>query len=260
MLEDDFCDVLRKALAGRGMTPDSLAAAAGIEIDRIQRLMRGDVDPEAAAAAGSALGLDPDACRKHPSYQPPDAEVAGITRLELPFAGGSVNVWCIACDDGFVVFDAGFDVDECHAALHQVRPDPPQHVFVTHGHRDHTGALADWSRLGAVIHGPAGIAASVMQPGDARTCGSLVITACDLSGHASPALGYLVSGLDVPVLVTGDAMFAGSIGRCATPAAYRHALERLRAVLAPLPGETVLLPGHGPPTTLEAERRANPFL
>ena len=137
MLEDDFRDVLRKALVGRGMTPDSLAAAAGIKVGRIERLMRGDVDPGAAAAAGTALGLNPDACRKHSSYQPPEVSVAGVTRIELPFAGGSVNVWCIACDDVFVVFDAGFDADPCHEALHQVRPDPPQHVFVTHGHRDH---------------------------------------------------------------------------------------------------------------------------
>jgi glyoxylase-like metal-dependent hydrolase (beta-lactamase superfamily II) len=62
------------------------------------------------------------------------------------------------------------------------------------------------------------------------------------------------------VLVTGDALFAGSIGGCATPAIYQHALRQLREILAPLPDPTVLLPGHGPATTLGEERSANPFL
>ena len=69
-----------------------------------------------------------------------------------------------------------------------------------------------------------------------------------------------MEGLERPVLVTGDALFAGSIGGCGTPAIYQHALRRLRDLLEPLPDETVLLPGHGPATTLCEERTANPFL
>ncbi len=75
-----------------------------------------------------------------------------------------------------------------------------------------------------------------------------------------PALGYHVDGFPIPVLVTGDALFAGSIGGCPTPARYQLALSRLREVLAPLPDETLLLPGHGLATTLGEERVANPFL
>jgi glyoxylase-like metal-dependent hydrolase (beta-lactamase superfamily II) len=99
-----------------------------------------------------------------------------------------------------------------------------------------------------------------MKPGDSVCCGPLVVRACDLSGHAVPALGYHIEGLSMPVLVTGDALFAGSIGGCATPAIYQQALCNLRAVLAPLPDATILLPGHGPATTLGEERGGNPFL
>jgi glyoxylase-like metal-dependent hydrolase (beta-lactamase superfamily II) len=49
------------------------------------------------------------------------------------------------------------------------------------------------------------------------------------------------------------------MGGCTDPARYQHALERLRSVLAALPGETVLLPGHGPATTLAEERLRTPF-
>ena len=75
-----------------------------------------------------------------------------------------------------------------------------------------------------------------------------------------PSLGYHVEGLGAPVLLTGDALFAGSMGGCNTPELYQHALRRLHAVLDPLPDNTILLPGHGPATTLGEERAGNPFL
>ncbi|MCX6867772.1 MAG: hypothetical protein NTV46_16450, partial [Verrucomicrobia bacterium] len=122
------------------------------------------------------------------------------------------------------------------------------------------GALAHFLKGGLPVHA-AGISGTLpMNPGDTICCGALTIRACDLSGHAVPALGFHVDGLAQPVLVTGDALFAGSMGGCGSPAIYQHALGRLREVLGPLTDSTVLLPGHGPATTLGEERAANPFL
>jgi glyoxylase-like metal-dependent hydrolase (beta-lactamase superfamily II) len=136
----------------------------------------------------------------------------------------------------------------------------PDRAFITHGHRDHTGGLDHLLRSGVPVHA-AGIPGSIaMKPGATVFCGPLIVRAVELSGHFTPALGFLIDGLDVPVLVTGDALFAGSIGGCASPAIFQQALHHLRKALAPLPDATVLLPGHGPATTLGEERRANPFL
>ncbi|RYD56127.1 MAG: hypothetical protein EOP83_21445, partial [Verrucomicrobiaceae bacterium] len=100
----------------------------------------------------------------------------------------------------------------------------------------------------------------LMKPGESFRRGPLIVRTVDLSGHYTPSLGYLVDGLSVPVLVTGDALFAGSMGGCDTPSLYQHALARLKDVLTSLPDSTVLLPGHGPATTLGEERSGNPFL
>jgi glyoxylase-like metal-dependent hydrolase (beta-lactamase superfamily II) len=67
--------------------------------------------------------------------------------------------------------------------------------------------------------------------------------------------------LEVDVLFSGDLLFAGSIGRTDLPGGDPRAiLESLARVVLPLPDDTVVLPGHGPQTTIGRERASNPFL
>jgi hydroxyacylglutathione hydrolase len=66
---------------------------------------------------------------------------------------------------------------------------------------------------------------------------------------------------ETAVLFTGDLLFAGSIGRTDLPGGdYETILASLARVCLPLPDETVVLAGHGPQTTIGAERATNPFL
>lgn len=63
------------------------------------------------------------------------------------------------------------------------------------------------------------------------------------------------------ILFSGDHLFAGSIGRTDLPGgSYTTLMESMKAKILPLPPETMVLPGHGPSTTLAAERELNPFL
>jgi len=67
--------------------------------------------------------------------------------------------------------------------------------------------------------------------------------------------------IDVDVLFSGDLLFAGSIGRTDLPGGdYATILRSLARVCLTMPDETVVLSGHGPQTTIGAERRSNPFL
>ena len=64
-----------------------------------------------------------------------------------------------------------------------------------------------------------------------------------------------------PVLLSGDLLFAGSIGRTDLPGGDPAAMtESLRRVVLPLDDDTVVLPGHGETTTIGQERATNPFL
>jgi glyoxylase-like metal-dependent hydrolase (beta-lactamase superfamily II) len=78
---------------------------------------------------------------------------------------------------------------------------------------------------------------------------------------ATPITAQGKSKIDVDVLFSGDLLFAGSIGRTDLPGGdYPTILRSLARVCLTLPDETVVLSGHGPQTTVGAERRTNPFL
>jgi glyoxylase-like metal-dependent hydrolase (beta-lactamase superfamily II) len=77
----------------------------------------------------------------------------------------------------------------------------------------------------------------------------------------SPDTAQGKSKISGDVLFSGDLLFAGSIGRTDLPGGdYPTILRSLARVCLTLPDETVVLSGHGPQTTIGAERRTNPFL
>lgn len=260
MLEDDFTYVLRKSLTGHALTPAEVAARAGLPEKAVLDFLGGAFSAETARSLAPVLGLNADAFAGHAVYQPAPLALAGIERLDLPFGGERVNAWLLREADAVVLFDAGYETADLLREIASRSGRLPDRVFITHGHRDHVGALAHLLEAGLPVHGAEIPGTIPMNPGDTVFCGPLAIRACDLSGHARPALGFHVDGFARPVLVTGDALFAGSMGGCATPQIYQLALRRLHHVLGSLPDSTVLLPGHGPATTLGEERVSNPFL
>ena len=260
MLEDDFTYVLRKALMGHGISPSEAATRAALPETDVLAFLRGSFSKETARKLAVALGLNAEAFARHETYQPKPCELSGIHRLDLPFDSERVNAWLVRDGESIVLFDTGFVSDVAIDAVRSACGRLPDRVFITHGHRDHVGALPALLAAGLPVHAMEIAGTIAMQPGDCVCCGSLVVKSCDLSGHYTPALGFYIEGLSRPVLVTGDALFAGSIGGCGTPEIYQRALRTLRAALAALPAETVLLPGHGSATTLGEERFSNPFL
>lgn len=104
-----------------------------------------------------------------------------------------------------------------------------------------------------------------------RDAGALALAGLEITvdlapGHTPGSITFRLPGEagengGPPLLLSGDLLFAGSIGRTDLPGGdYPTILRSLARVVLPLPDETLVLSGHGPATTVGRERRANPFL
>ncbi len=157
-----------------------------------------------------------------------------------------------------------------------------RHVLLTHGHLDHVCGTPFFARefgLRPLLH-PADeeVFRTVPQQGEIFsfpvnalpgmvpltqervTWGDTALEVFHLPGHTPGSVGYYHRGAGL--LFPGDVIFNGSIGRTDLPGGDYDVLRRSIAegLVAALPPETRIFPGHGPDTTLEREVRDNPFL
>src|ERR1700734_101556 len=181
-----------------------------------------------------------------------------------------------------IVIDPGDDISRIHKRLTESGLKLKQ-IIVTHGHIDHVGGALKLKRLtGAPIllnEGDLPLLAmmdtqaawlgvrppEVAPPDEALTDGQIVglehypAQVLHTPGHTQGSVCLHFAPLKL--LVAGDTLFAGSIGRTDLPGGnYDQILDSIHARLLALPDETKVLPGHGPASTISAERRTNPFL
>ncbi len=150
-------------------------------------------------------------------------------------------------------------------------------ILVTHGHWDHLVGVADLAEgTGAPVYMAEGERLLLEQPqdfapvavrgytpdvllqgGETIDVAGLSFDVVSVPGHSPAHLAYATDGC----LLSGDVLFAGSVGRTDLPgAAWETLLESIRALADAYPPETVVYPGHGPATTLGEELARNPFL
>jgi hydroxyacylglutathione hydrolase len=272
-LEDELGDVLEKALRLAGCDAAALAARAGLDVARIRDAMdyRHDFTAAEVGRLAVALGLNEVGLAALAGGRYPLPEIAGLPfcvwPLRMPYGVGVANAYLVAdCAQAHgILFDAGADF----ALLRRVWPKNLRRldaVFVTHAGTEHVGGLAGLlAEYGPVpVYAPAvaGIAgARALDEGALVEVAGFAVRAWSTPGHAAAHNCYEVRAArvpaGVPLLVSGDLLFAGSAGGCYFSAPLlRVGLARL---LAGLPPETVVAPGHGPLTTILNERTFNPF-
>ena len=162
-----------------------------------------------------------------------------------------------------------------------------KYIINTHGHPDHMWGndrlkaalggdvliheldglkLTDPERNSSVLFGysvhvrPAD---RLLSDGETVKLGGIELKVAHTPGHSSGGVAFVGDGY----VFTRDTLFAGSIGRSDLPCscegdaiAYEVLLSSIRDKLLTLPDETIVLPGHGPSTTIAIERSSNPFL
>jgi glyoxylase-like metal-dependent hydrolase (beta-lactamase superfamily II) len=134
-----------------------------------------------------------------------------------------------------------------------------RHILFTHGHWDHTEGLVEFGRRYAVQCW-AGVdevraASRVLHGGETIEIGRQVVRVFSTPGHTAGGVSYWAGDR----VFTGDALFCGSVGGTDSAEAARGQVEAVRAHIFSLPDDTLVLPGHGPMSTVAAERYGNPF-
>jgi hydroxyacylglutathione hydrolase len=211
----------------------------------------------------------------------------------VPAAAFDENCYLIAAGPGqpCVVVDPGVGVvADLDAALAEENLRPAA-VLLTHGHVDHCFSVAPVCGargITAYVHPDdremvadpakwlsAGLLAmfggrlpyaepedvAPLPSGGTITVAGLEVTVDHAPGHTQGSVLFRLPGDEAELCLSGDVLFAGSIGRTDLPGGSTPAMmASLRDKILTLADETVVLPGHGPATTIGRERRTNPYL
>lgn len=181
-----------------------------------------------------------------------------------------------------MVIDPGDDISLVLALLrkHGLRV---KQIVITHAHIDHVGGAMklrqatgapillnqnDYTLLKMLDMQAAWVGMAspgkveIDQPlaeGDKLSTGSLEATVLHTPGHTEGSVCLYFSAQQK--LIAGDTLFAGSIGRTDLPGgSFEKIMSSLRQRVLALPDDTIVIPGHGPLTTIGEERESNPFL
>ena len=181
-----------------------------------------------------------------------------------------------------IVIDPGDEVGRIHRRLTELGLKVKQ-ILVTHAHIDHVGGALKLKRLtGAPVYlnendldllammdqqaGWLGIPTPETAPPDAGLADGTVVGLESFPAQVLHTPGHTQGSIclhfaPMKLLIAGDTLFAGSIGRTDLPGGnFEQIIDSIESRLLALPDETKVLPGHGPVTTIGEERRTNPFL
>lgn len=277
-LEDDWCDIVQKARIGLGLSISQVATATGFSFETLELWESGAGAPTSAQLTSMAtvLGLDPGRLLTiqqgggRPTIGALSADqplrVETLTGLMRDYPVHAYLIHHAGAPDAVLV-DTGYEpIHALEAVLH--RRLMLRWIVLTHCHRDHMeGAALLKAQTGARVAVPQAEGATyrahhreapdlAVHGGTTIAVGpSITLSAIETPGHTAGGTSYRVGGF----CAVGDALFAGSTGRSMSPDGYRTLLSALKTRILTLPTETILLPGHGPLTTVGHERQHNPF-
>ena len=196
------------------------------------------------------------------------------------------NTYLLLSATSTVILDPGSEPERLLAKI-QLWGRPVKGILLSHAHFDHIMGLEkikaaypqapiflhenekDWPKspelnasrlmLGSDVLAPEADRFYPMDPDAELALGDLTFRVLETPGHSIGGVSLVFD--DDKLVFTGDALFAGAVGRWDLPTGnFDQLMQSLRTKLLPLPDDYQVLPGHGPATTIGHERQFNPYL
>ena len=200
-----------------------------------------------------------------------------MNRTTIQVGAYEVNCTVLSWDDAAWIVDPGSEADRIVELLEKSRL-RPEAILLTHGHFDHIGAVpglqAKWPGLEVYVNPADEMVLThrlncfppeyppIERPANLRDTRTLAgrrgVEPIFTPGHTPGGMCFYFPG--EKLLLSGDTLFAGSVGRTDLPGGDMATLMDSVRSLKALPDDTVVVPGHGMFTSIGREKASNPFL
>ncbi|QPJ61206.1 MAG: MBL fold metallo-hydrolase [Candidatus Nitronauta litoralis] len=268
-LEDELGDIVEKARDGKAWSRDDLARASGFSPGDLQRIESYELIPEEPELLKLATALDLDAPaltdiareRWEPD-EPADDPDFDLVCLNVFMGEYPVNCYLLRCKatGETAVVDTGANPKTIISKAKEMGVKPSK-ILLTHAHPDHAGGLGELSEAfdcpTYIDHKEPRPRGSdnfkIIKEGDEIILGKLRIQCIETPGHTEGGVSYMIN----QTLISGDVIFAGSMGRANS--SYEDLFNSITKKVLRLPDATGIHPGHGPATTVGQEKNHNPF-
>jgi hydroxyacylglutathione hydrolase len=268
-LEDELGDILQKARDGKAWSQDDLVRATDLPKKDIQRIEKYQLTPEDSVVLKLAKALDLDgpslidiARERWIPKEPTADRDFDLVCLNVFMGEYPVNCYLLRCKatGETAVVDTGANPKTIIGKAREMGIHPKM-ILLTHSHPDHAGGLGELSDAfdcpTYIDHNEPKPKGSrnfkIVKDGDELTLGKLRISCLETPGHTAGGVSYLIN----QTLLSGDVIFAGSMGRANS--SWKDLFDSITQKVLRLPESTGIYPGHGPATTVGQEKEHNPF-
>ena len=264
-IEDFVEDIVGKAMRGYKISVQDLASKSGASSTSIAGLLNGKIDEATIASIAPHLNLDPESLiiAGQKSWYPKPVNVKGLEMYNTKWADMYVNSYLVwdSTTGIATAFDTGANSEKLIETV-RLNNLTLESIYLTHTHTDHIADLArlksSFPSIRVFVSEKEPLAeAELIEDRHNFSIGSLSVKSNLTWGHSKGGLTYVINGLERPIAIVGDALFAGSMG--GGMVSYMDALKTNRKYIFTLPDHTVICPGHGPMSSIGEEKKNNPF-